>query len=307
MPLTLTRAFHGSPVKLPVAIPDPVSTFMPAMQKRHYGLFWFLLLAGFAGLVSLNVVGIENRSVQAEIVFIVAGSLYTPALYVYYLDLRNHFIDPRWKTLVWTFILGGFLGCPLALILEVNLLPKNAGPGALAPALAIGAIEEFSKVTAVFWLLRKKHRDLSFEMDGIILGAAAGMGFAAVEDMLYGSAQFSSGFTSVATVVWLRILLGAFGHGTWTAIVVGTIWRVKGSGPPRITLAVIGAYLVAVALHGAWDWMPVGGFGAILWLIGVGIVGLLILRHMVHQALAQEDEYVKQYGIAQPPPQPAPS
>jgi RsiW-degrading membrane proteinase PrsW (M82 family) len=198
---------------------------------------------------------------------------------------------------VWTFFLGALIGCPLALVLEVTLLPKNVGAGALAPALEIGAIEEFAKVTAVLWLLRRKHRDLAFQMDGIILGAAAGMGFAALEDMLYGASAFHDGLTSVVTVVWLRILLGAFGHGTWTAIVVGTIWRVKGSGGPRITWAVIGAYLVAVCLHGAWDWMPVAGFGALIWLVGVGVVGLLILRTMVHHALSQEDTYVKRFGM----------
>jgi RsiW-degrading membrane proteinase PrsW (M82 family) len=296
--------FRGSPFRLPVAVPDPVSTFMPQLQPRHYRLFWLTLVIGFGGLVGLSYETIALNSVGLESVFVVLGSLFTPTLFVYYLDLRNYFVDPRWRTIVWTFLLGAFLGCPLALILEVTLLPKNIGAGALLPALEIGLIEEFAKVTAVFWLLRRKHRDLSFEMDGIILGAAAGMGFAALEDMLYGYSAFHSGLTSVVTVVWLRLLLGAFGHGTWTAIVVGTIWREKGSGPPRITRAVVLAYFVAAGLHSAWDWMPVSGFGALVWLVAVGVIGILILRSMVHQALGQEDAYIKSEGAV---PQPSPA
>jgi RsiW-degrading membrane proteinase PrsW (M82 family) len=289
--------FRGSSFRLPVAVPDPISTFMPRLQPRHYARFWILLTGGFGILVGLTYETISLRSIQLEGLFVILGSLYTPALFVYYLDLTSHFVEPRWRTIVWTFVLGGVIGCPLALVLEVTLLPKNIGAGALLPALEIGLIEEFAKVTAVFWLLRRKHRDLAFEMDGIIVGAAAGMGFAALEDMLYGASAFHSGLTSVVTVVWLRLLLGAFGHGTWTAIVVGTIWREKGSGPPRINGHVIRAYLVAAGLHGAWDWMPVSGFGALLWLVGVGVVGLLILRAMVHQALGQEDAYVGREGL----------
>jgi RsiW-degrading membrane proteinase PrsW (M82 family) len=285
--------FRGSPFRLPVAVPDPVSTFMPQLQPRHYALFWILFGSGFGSLIGLTYGTIELRSEGLEVVFVILGSLFTPVLFVYYLDLRNHFIDPRWRTIAWTFFLGAVLGCPLALILEVTLLPKNIGAGALLPALEVGLIEEFAKVTAVFWLLRRKHRDLAFEMDGIILGAAAGMGFAALEDILYGASAFHGGLTSVVTVVWLRLLIGAFGHGTWTAIVVGTIWREKGSGPPRITGRVIRAYFLAAGLHGAWDWMPVSGFGALLWLLGVGAIGLIVLRAMVNQALAQEDAYVK--------------
>jgi RsiW-degrading membrane proteinase PrsW (M82 family) len=267
-------------------------------------MFWAFLGGGFGLLVGLSYETISLHSLGLETVFVIFGSLFTPTLFVYYLDLRNHFVEPRWRTIVWTFLLGALLGSPLALILEVTLLPKNIGSGALAPALEIGLIEEFAKVTAVLWLLRRKHRDLAFEMDGIILGAAAGMGFAALEDMLYGASAFHNGLTSVVTVVWLRLLLGAFGHGTWTAIVVGTIWREKGSGTPRITRNVLLAYLVAAGLHGAWDWMPVSGFGALLWLVGVGVVGLVILRAMVHQALAQEDTYVRQGGA---PVQPLPA
>src|SRR5438270_9645477 len=98
----------GSHVRVPVSLPDPISTFMPQLQKRHYALFWTALAAGFAGLSGLTYETIQARSVQLEVIFIILGSLFVPALYIYYLDLRNEFVDPRWKTLVITFLLGSF-------------------------------------------------------------------------------------------------------------------------------------------------------------------------------------------------------
>jgi RsiW-degrading membrane proteinase PrsW (M82 family) len=286
----LTHRFHGGPFRLPIAVPDPVSTFMPQLQKRHYGFFWIFLTGGVAGLIGLSFATVETHSIRLETIFIIGGSLLVPTLYVYYLDLRSHFVDPRWRTLVATFLLGGFVAVPIALLLE-SVLP--AGAGAAGPAFVTGLIEEFAKAVAILWLLRKSHRNLLFAMDGIILGAAAGMGFAAIEDMLYGADAFHHGLTAVVTTIWVREIFGPFGHGTWTAIVAGTIWRVKGSGKPRLTWSVVAAYLVAAALHGAWDWEPLDGAGAILWFLLVGVVGLLILRTMVHQALAQEEAYLQ--------------
>ena len=46
--------------------------------------------------------------------------------------------------------------------------------------------------------------------------------------------------------------------------------------------------------------MPVAGFGALLWLVGVGLVGLLILRTMVHQALGQEKSFLQKGSGAVP-------
>ncbi len=301
----LFHRFHGGPMNLPVVLPDPISTFMPRLQKRHYALFWAALVGGIGGLIGLSVATVESHSTNLERLFIVCGSLLVPVLYVYYLDLRNHFVDPRWRTLATAFLLGGLVSAPLAIVLEAFL---PAGTGSPGPAFTTGLIEEGCKALPVLWFLRRKHKNLRFQMDGIILGAAAGMGFAAIEDMLYGAAAFHHGLTEVVATIWVREILAPFGHGTWTAIVVGTLWAVKERGTIRIAFSVAGAYLIAAALHGAWDWEPFTGFGVLLWFLLVGTVGLVVLRSMVHHALAQEDDYIRQTGISgQLAPSPGPA
>ena len=299
------RRFHGAPFQH-AAIPDPVSTLMPQLAKRHYALFWGALIVGFAGLVGLTDATLSLHTRPMEEIFIVAGSLFVPILFVYYLDMRSLFVPPRFRTLLGTFLGGVLLAAPLALVLESVLPAGTASPG---PSFVTGLIEEFCKAAALFWLLFRGHRYLRFEMDGIILGAAAGMGFAAIEDMLYGASAFHHGLHQVVLTVWLRQILGPFGHGVWTAIVGGALWRAKGAGGPRITMGVLGAYLTAAVLHGLWDWAPLPGLLDLLWLLGVGAAGILILRAMIHQALDQEKETIAGTGLsisqpAQRPPRP---
>jgi RsiW-degrading membrane proteinase PrsW (M82 family) len=300
------RNFHAAPFQH-AAIPDPVSTLMPQLAKRHYAIFWGMLIVGFACLIGLTDVTVTLHTRQMEEIFIIAGSLFVPVLFVYYLDMRSLFVPPRFRTLLGTFLMGVVLAAPLAIILE-SILPS--GTGSPGPSLLTGLIEEFCKAGALFWLMFRGHRYLRFEMDGIILGAAAGMGFAAIEDMIYGAAAFHHGIHQVVFTVWLRQLLGPFGHGVWTAIVGGAIWRAKGAGGPRITLGVLAAYLTAAVLHGLWDWAPAPGLYDLLWLLGVGVAGILVLRAMIHQSLDQEKEVIAgkdlQISPSGPSPGPAP-
>ena len=160
-----------------------------------------------------------------------------------------------------------------------------------------GLIEEGCKGLVLFWLMFKGHRYLRFEMDGIIVGAAAGMGFAALKDMIYGASAFHQGLHSIVLTVWLRQLLGPFGHGVWTAILGGAIWQAKGSGHVRITPGVIVAYLTAAGPAPPVDWAPLPGLLDLAWLLGVGMLGILTLRAMIHQALDQEQDTIAGRGL----------
>jgi RsiW-degrading membrane proteinase PrsW (M82 family) len=124
-------------------------------------------------------------------------------------------------------------------------------------------------------------------MDGLILGAAAGMGFAALESNGYAFSAFMASRGSLSATVGVTLLRGVLspvGHGTWTAILISVLFRESGPKWFRINLKVIGAYLLVVVLHGLWDGLP--GLIAVLLSPGidvfigqalVGGVGLFIL------------------------------
>ena len=69
----------------------------------------------------------------------------------------------------------GLLGVIAASILE----PFFYSPVGSFSVLKVGFIEEFAKILGVLLITRNLRRD--FEMDGLILGTAVGMGFAALE------------------------------------------------------------------------------------------------------------------------------
>ncbi len=93
------------------------------------------------------------------------------------------------------------------------------------------------------------------ELAGLILGAAAGMAFAALESSGYAfSAFLRSGGSLSLTVLgtFLRGLLSPVGHGPWTAILAGVLFRESAGGRFHINRTVMGTYLTVAILHGLW-------------------------------------------------------
>ena len=180
-----------------------------------------------------------------------------------------------------TFLYGGLLGVFAAAILEPIIIHRMS----FSTPFFIGLIEEFAKVLGVL-LIARHHRHGS-EMDGIILGAASGMGFAALESLGYGFTAFlrsGGSLSATVTVTLLRGLLSPLGHGTWTAILVSVIFHESDGQHYHFNLKVLAAYLTVVVLHGLWDGLPmvistlVGqGIDVLIGQLFVGAVGLLIL------------------------------
>jgi RsiW-degrading membrane proteinase PrsW (M82 family) len=143
-----------------------------------------------------------------------------------------------------------------------------------------------------------RHHRHDSEIDGLILGAAAGMGFAALESSGYAFTAFLASNGNISDVVLttlLRGLLSPVGHGTWTAILVSVLFREGAPNRFRIDGAVIVAYLTVAALHGLWDGLPqvvatVTGVGLDVLLARgvVGAVGLVILWFRWREAVRRE-------------------
>jgi RsiW-degrading membrane proteinase PrsW (M82 family) len=136
----------------------------------------------------------------------------------------------------------------------------------------------------MFLARKMKHTS---EMDGLLLGGAVGMGFAALESTGYAFSTFilSHGLVgaSIATTV-VRGLFAPFGHGIWTALLGAALFRASGPRHFRITIPVILTYLFVSALHGFWDGSPSSVFFVIPPGIPVsaitlvlGIIGIVVL------------------------------
>jgi RsiW-degrading membrane proteinase PrsW (M82 family) len=209
------------------------------------------------------------------------GALIGPVVFVQYLA-ESHNLTERPFELLMAALLGAILGLPAAFWLqrESGVLPTS-----LPAALLIASIEEPAKLLGVLWLLRSPA--LRFRMDGVIIGAAAGMGFAALETGMYALARNET-VGALVGILWLRALLSPFTHGTWTAIACATLWREHGAGLRTGAPKIVAALVAVILLHGLFDWPLLPVPFNFLWLLIIGVASLLVLRTVRQQAGMEE-------------------
>ncbi len=190
---------------------------------------------------------------------ILIGNFLVPIVFVAFLYDHQHLSTLSVDTVATSFCIGGVLGILGASILESLLLPaRNPNQGlSLGNGLLVGLIEEGCKILAVMFLARHMRHDS--EMDGLLLGGAVGMGFAALESTGYAFTVFllSDGHVGASIVeTVIRGLLAPFGHGIWTAVLGAVVFRESRPHRFRITGLVIITYLFVSVLHGFWDGLP---------------------------------------------------
>ena len=96
--------------------------------------------------------------------------------------------------------------------------------GGYTNAIWAGPVEETAKAIAMlFFIGNKKYR---FKLNGLLIGAAVGAGFAIVE-----TGGYFIGYSHVGMggeTIIIRALLSPFAHIPWSAMVGFGLWRVKG-------------------------------------------------------------------------------
>jgi RsiW-degrading membrane proteinase PrsW (M82 family) len=136
----------------------------------------------------------------------------------------------------------------LELIVNLGAPPAYTYGHALYTSFVMAAgVEELCKVLVVVWFVWKLP-EFDERMDGIVYATRAGLGFAAVENILYLlSAETTEGFIYMYVA---RALLAVPGHAIWAGLMGYFAAKKKfdGTGP-----GILGGYLIAVALHGGYD------------------------------------------------------
>jgi len=221
-------------------------------EKRSNG--WIKVFLGglvlyFVCLFILILTG--NPNLFPTVVLI--GNFLVPVTYVAFFYERRYLSRLTLPTTASTFLYGGLLGILAAALLE----PFFVRPLDPLAVLRIGIIEEGAKILGVMVIARR--RSPYSEMDGLILGAAAGMGFAALESIGYAFTAFllsGGSLTATVAITLLRGILSPFGHGTWTAILASVLFRESKGTHFRLNGNVILAFFGVALLHALWDGLP---------------------------------------------------
>jgi RsiW-degrading membrane proteinase PrsW (M82 family) len=306
---------------------NPLVLFIKSEWPKSY---WRIFVLGLAAYLVVTQVLIATQNLHMVPLELMLASIIVPAVFVIFCVEQSAFADMPFAVVSITFMSGAILGLTIAAVLEPLLLPPTISSGSTIPfsaALLIALCEESAKVISIVWFLRD--RRLRSELDGLILGAAAGMGFAALETAGYGFVAFLTGFTNSlgsnpSTIIAvnqgihqmnhsliLRMALAVFGHGVWTAIVCAAIWRDRRESTFRLTFGVVLAFSIAVMLHALWDWTPLSTYltdatnpAVVLlvifgWFLLIGGIGLFFLSFFLRESLRRA-----KMGPAAPPPPP---
>ncbi len=236
---------------------------------------------------SILVLGVTQNIVLFPTV-ILLGSFMVPIAYVAFFYERRHTTYLPIATVLLSFFYGGVVGVILTSTIEPIVVQNFDTPN----FFLVGIVEEFSKIFAVYMIAKTRKHDS--ELSGIILGAATGMGYAALESMGYGFVAFLQSHGSISftqEIILFRGLLSPIGHGTWTAILAGVLFRESSTRRFVINSKVTIAYLGVATLHGLWDSLPgildglvLSGLDYLLSEAVVGLAGIFILRALWRQA-----------------------
>ena len=279
-----------------------------------------IFLGGLALWIATVAVTFATGNSNLVPTVILVGSFLVPVTFVAY-AFRRADEAVNAQRIFTAFIYGGTLGVLGASLLEAEFLKQpNAGT-----YLYVGLIEEAVKLAAL-WLVARRLPRYTMR-DGIVLGAAVGFGFAALESAGYAfNALFTMNGLSLTSLVETELLRGILtpvGHGLWTAILGGALFATAARyGRPRLTGSVVGWYALVAGLHALWDasrgiavWLTllltgtpvqwlmirlgrvpvpteaqVHLFTALNWILlaGDALIGLLVLRQRWRRATAAE-------------------
>lgn len=191
---------------------------------------------------------------------IILGSFLVPVTFLYWAFTEKATDYLTQGTVVVAFLVGGILGLLPAAWLETELLH---GGYPFGQYLAVGLIEEAMKFLALWLIARGVAHYL--RLDGMILGAAVGFGFAAFETAGYSLNALVStpdiGYADNLNVPAmlesevLRAVLAPFGHSLWTGLLGGALFAAAARNDSRLRIngEVAWTFVGVVLLHAIWD------------------------------------------------------
>lgn len=224
---------------------------------------------------------------------IMLGAFAVPVTILIFFYEINLFRNIPFYKVIKYFILGGALSLILAILFFS--LDINTDISTYSGALMVGLIEEVAKAAIVAFFLFKSKKS-NYILNGLLIGAAVGAGFAAFETagyiLRYG---LTGGDAAMLQIIKLRGFLAPGGHVAWAAIEGAALMYVKGFekldkkhlNDKRFLLIC----LISVVEHGIWD-MPIEA-PYYLVPIGLTVVAWLVIIYFINLGLKQIDDAKK--------------
>lgn len=247
----------------------------------------------------------EITVILLRVLFLVAAGFLPSLIYLIIIRNTERFNREPWGMVLAVFARGAFYSVLIALIFEfffylvynIHLermylfLKENPAIEGLIMACAIAPfVEEISKLFAV---TRAKSQIDEYE-DGFIYGAAAGLGFAATENIFYElNFVFSGDFETLALLMFVRGISSTVLHASASAIAgygLGCIYLRRGYGTGILML------FGAMGLHALFNlFASLGAILGNLWYSG--LIGLVFAIALAFLSLGYVRDRIKQLDV----------
>lgn len=211
------------------------------------------MMLGLAAYAAINWFMERDARIPLVPVSLLLGSFLIPFVVVMFLQESEAGADLPPAAPTVAFAVGGLFGL-LGAHLLTPLFFKLPG----SRVLMIGTSEELAKLLAVLavLLLPVGRHSPATARAGLVLGASAGLGFAALESMGMGFRfLIESGFSRslMERILVARSLFGPLAHGTWSAILASAVWPLRSDRSPAALARAVAAFAAASGLHALWN------------------------------------------------------
>jgi RsiW-degrading membrane proteinase PrsW (M82 family) len=203
-----------------------------------------------------------NYALLIKIIILLSVAFIPPIVYLAWIRSAEKYGREPWWVLASVFIWGAVTAVAISFFLEILLfglygeylkrsyevLQEHKNLDTLVLVCIIAPfVEEGAKVLGVF---AARHHIIEIE-DGLVFGAAAGLGFSATENLLYEYVALASyGLVGYIIVAVIRSISSALLHGSSTAV--------SGYGIARKWLyhrAFLPFFIVAILMHSSFNFL----------------------------------------------------
>ena len=243
-----------------------------------YSRVFLMFAVVFAGLYFM-VMKLGNPNAIPGAMFV--GALLVPLTVMIFLWEVNVPRNISFVDVISVFFVGGVFSLVVTLIL-FEIFP--AGELDYTGAIIVGIVEEVGKAIPVAYYIKK--RNTRYKLNGLLLGACVGAGFAVFETAGY-AFRFLLNYGSLSVmmdVLFQRGVLAIGGHVVWAAISGVGLVVAKGDAPFQIEHLYSGKFLkflvLVAALHAVWD-MPIefgSEYNLVQWVLtAIALATVLVL------------------------------
>lgn len=270
-----------------VATPGVLSTLLPRLSHGRVHLFRWGLIAGIGVVAVLAGTGLVVPAIWV-------AALVVPALYLSYLREVEVFAAEPLLVLLGTVVAGGVVG--VAITAAADGLGKGLGPGGvLLLTVGVAVVAEALKPAVPLLLLRARFPDT---LDGLVLGVAAGVGYALAQTLVNLLGALGGTELRVDPADWVFTLFSAallipLLHGSCTGLVTASLWRPRGGRDAALRAAGLPLAVIADVIFAAGsellDDAGLSPLFVLLWQAAVVAGVLVAVRTLVHAAVLDQE------------------